>query len=71
MSLRTEQAHATANGLAKKQKTNGHANGHQLTTDESAAMKDSFENHEPVAPPVYGEKKLDCSDAGQCPDGCK
>ena len=64
MSLRTEQARATANGLAKKQKTNGHANGHELSAEESDAMKDSFENHQPVGPPVYGEKKLDCSDAG-------
>lgn len=65
MSMRTEQAHATANGVAKKEQANGHAKGHELSAEESEAMKDSFESHEPVGPPVYGEKKLDCSDAGQ------
>lgn len=61
--MRTEQAHATANGVAKKEQANGHAKGHELSAEESEAMKDSFESHEPVGPPVYGEKKLDCSDA--------
>ncbi len=62
--MRSEQAAATANGIAKKQKIDkGQANGHMMTAKESEAMKESFEQHEPVGLPVYGEKKLDCSDA--------
>ena len=60
MSMRTEEAAATANGLHKKDMANGHGNG--MTAEESEALKDTFEHHEPVGPPIYGEKKLDCSD---------